>query len=134
MCKQEALLATRHLPADFPRQLENELPGILKNEPAIAQAFGRHQPYQPDHDWMSHLWELTNENKHRRLTPQEGGDELWPQPLVRLATSGSRVRGPVVVRVRWDFEDPRVPVLETLHRIQDGVQQAADDVCTAAGL
>lgn len=121
-------------PRKFRTAMEENLPGILKNHQEIVDAFERHQPYQPDHDWVLHMFALNVENKHHRLTPQVGGDELWPQPLVKLTTTGSRIAGPTVVRVRWDFENPRVPVLATLERIQTGVQEAADHVCSEAGL
>jgi len=121
-------------PGDFRIAIEKGLPGILKGHRKIADAFERHQPYQPDHDWVLHLFELTPENKHRRLTPQVGGNELRPQPLIQLATSGSRISGPTAVRVRFDFSNPPVPVLATLQRIQTGVEEAAGHVCSEAGL
>jgi hypothetical protein len=119
-------------PTEFRRAIQKQLPGILNGHQKIADALERHQPYQPSHGWLPHLFSLTVENKHHRLTPQVSGDEFRPRLLQPAGKSG--FTGPVLVRIRWDFEDPPVPVLATLQRIQAGVQGAADDVSLAAGL
>lgn len=55
---------------EFSRLLKLQMKGVAEARPDIAAVIERHQPYQPDHDWLGHLRTLVNENKHRRLTPQ----------------------------------------------------------------
>jgi len=131
-CKTNPYWPAAKNPADFQARMNKELPGIVATHPRIAAAFERHQPYQPSHSWLLHLFALTRENKHHRLTAQVGGDEL--RPGVVRPSGHSRIVGPMVVRVRWDFVDPSVPVLDTLRQVQAGVQIAAEDVSSAAGL
>lgn len=106
---------------------------------------------------------LTNENKHRRLSPQtrtehrriraesDGGSVEWSPENVRFGSgvsmSGVRVdpgtQRPVpspthtvteIVYVDWLFQDPAASALGTLTRIQDSLPVLIDEVLAAAGL
>lgn len=124
-------------PADFKKRMSKQLPGILTKQPAVAASFERHQRYQPGHGWVPHLFKLTRINKHHGLSPQTREQGTLPQIDVQLARSrrggrAKRLRSPIIF-VRWDFVDPKVPVLDTLREIQTGVRQAAADVYSSAG-
>ena len=56
-------------PSEFRRAFKRTLPGIKSN--AVREAIEARQPYQRGYEWLGHLVTLTNENKHRRLTPQQ---------------------------------------------------------------
>ncbi len=57
-------------PEEFDKWFDKAMPGVRAARADIADAFRRHQPFQPGHDWVKDLAALTNENKHRQLTPQ----------------------------------------------------------------
>src|SRR5437899_766768 len=73
-------------PAEFKARMNEPkrgLPGLLANHPKVAATFERHQPYQPSHGWIWHLFDLTRENKHHRLSPQtQASDLAQPQPRI----------------------------------------------------
>jgi hypothetical protein len=67
-CQGKTYWMAAKSPQLFGKVFDKNLPGVRMSEPKIAQAFERHQPYQPDHAWVLQLFELTRENKHHRLT------------------------------------------------------------------
>ena len=60
----------------FLASMDKKMPGVREARPEIAVAVEKHQPYQPGHLWLSSLQDLTNENKHQRLTPQTRAESL----------------------------------------------------------
>jgi hypothetical protein len=57
-------------PEVFSDVFGGQMPGVRATRPDIEGAIEKRQPYQPGYEWLEHLVFLTNENKHRRLTPQ----------------------------------------------------------------
>lgn len=57
-------------PADFATKLESQLKGVAAAEPGIAQAFERHQPYQPGKTELGYLHKLARANKHSDFSEQ----------------------------------------------------------------
>ena|SRR5665213_329605 len=55
---------------DFEKCFDQKMPGVRQKRSDLAITFLRHQPFQPGHAWVEDLVTLTNENKHRQLTPQ----------------------------------------------------------------
>jgi hypothetical protein len=140
-------------PGDFPNLFERYLPGVATNCPKTRKAIKDRQPYQPGYEWLHHLALLTNENKHRRLTPQTrmerratrsdyasasvetddaGNLRIEPSPggtsLVIRGPLGTPARVVHTRYVDWLFQEPPLSALGTLQRIQDGLPQLIDDV------
>jgi len=96
---------------------------------------------------------LTNENKHRRLTPQtrteqrttryeSGGAaiQLGEGASIHLGGGADIILGGQSIRqiqptqtiyVDWLFEDPQLSALGTLERIQESLPSLVDDVVSA---
>jgi len=55
---------------EFPGYFNKVMSGVATNCPDVRDAIEARQPYRPGYEWLTHLSLLTNENKHRRLTPQ----------------------------------------------------------------
>lgn len=51
--------------------MKRQMPGVAPSLPDVRDEIERHQPYYDGQEWLGHLVTLTNENKHKRLTPQE---------------------------------------------------------------
>ena len=60
----------------FDASIDSRMPGVRLARPDVAAAIAMHQPFQPGHQWLSSLRDLTNENKHQRLTPQVRAESL----------------------------------------------------------
>lgn len=54
----------------FDDEMENKMPGVAANRPDIADAIKKHQPWQPNGEWLRELNQLTREQKHNRLSTQ----------------------------------------------------------------
>lgn len=54
----------------FRKTVERSIPGLLASRPDIVDRLETYQHFGNTGDWLSTLAELTNENKHLRLTPQ----------------------------------------------------------------
>jgi hypothetical protein len=144
-------------PTQFGGLFERMLPGVAANCPNVRDAIEARQPYQEGYEWLQHLVLLTNENKHRRLTPQTrseerrvrvdtpgGGSVEWG-PGVTFG-SGVSIGGvpvdPATQRpvpsptqtvtettyVDWLFEEPPLSALNTLEGIQKELPQLVEDV------
>lgn len=114
----------------------------------------------PGFEWLRHLTLLTNENKHRRLTPQTrteqrrtrvqgagGGVVEWSEGVtfsgdvqVMGVPVDPATQKPIphpsqtvteTIYVDWLFEDPPLSALGTLERIQDALPSLVDDVVAA---
>lgn len=146
-----------HDPGKFQGFFDQNFPKLATFQPDICAAMERHQPYQPGHEWLAHLVSLTNENKHRDLTPQ-----TKTETVVKAVTKGSGsvswgsgvTFGPgvsimgepvdpatqktastvVTIYIDWLFADPPVSALQTLETIQKGIRPMLEEVCIAAGL
>lgn len=57
-------------PDDFLEDFDRLLPGVAKKAPGVRTVIRSRQPFQPGYAWLDHLAMLTNENKHRKLSPQ----------------------------------------------------------------
>lgn len=139
--------------SDFPGLFERMLPGVAANCPPVRNAIEARQPYQPGFEWLQHLSLLTNENKHRRLTPQtrteqrttrfeSGGAaiELGEGASIQLGGGADIILGGQSIRqiqptrtvyVDWLFDDPPLSALGTLQRIQESLPGLVDDVIAA---
>jgi|SRR5881394_476928 len=137
-------------PSEFRLRFERCLPGVAAHCPAVRDAIEARQAYQIGNEWLKHLALLTNENKHRRLTPQmrsetkktrfeSGGAaiELGEGASIRLSGGADVVLGGKSIRkiepqeivyVDWLFEDPPLSVLRTLQQIQNSLPSLIDDV------
>jgi hypothetical protein len=141
----------------FPTLFDRLLPGVAATCPAVRDAIEARQPYQGGYEWLHHLSLLTNENKHRRLTPQArtetrrvrvetvGGSRVEYGEGVRFG-SGVLIGGvpvdpntqlpvpspqqsvTVTTYVDWLFEEPPLSALGTLQRIQGALPSLIDDV------
>jgi len=135
---------------------ERNLPGVAANCPNVRDAIEARQWYQRGYEWLQHLVSLTNENKHRRLTPQTRSElevSRWNRPSATIETDSRgnvRVSPPAgrsdlrfagdlrdvppderMVYVDWLFDDPPLPALATLEAIQGGLSALVDDVLAA---
>ena len=61
--------------ARFEGSIDSRMPGVRAGRPDIAAEVSKHQPYS--HIWLADLRDLTNENKHERLTPQTRDETRW---------------------------------------------------------
>lgn len=141
-------------PGKFKDFFDRNFPKLAAAQPAIFAAFERHQPYQAGHEWIAQLIALTNENKHRELTPQtrtetvvkKHGGVSWKPVSVRFG-GGVWINGvpvdPVtqepagtqtIIYVDWLFRQPQVSALATLEAVQTGIRPALEDICKSAGL
>ena len=140
-------------PTKFPDVFERVLPGVAANCPDVRDAIKAHQPYEPGFEWLRHLTLLTNENKHRRLTPQtrteqrttryeSGGAaiQLGEGASIHLGGGADIILGGQSIRqvqptqtiyVDWLFEHPQLSALGTLERIQESLPSLVDDVVSA---
>ena len=144
-------------PAKFPDYFEKNLPKLAATQPGIFTAIERHQPYQPGHEWLGHLVTLTNESKHRDLTPQtktenvrrsvtKGDASISWGPGVTFGSGISIMGEPVdpttqrtastveTIYVDWLFADPPVPAFQMLETIQAGIRPMLEEICQSAGL
>ena len=137
-------------PSEFPGLFERYLPGVAANCPDAREAIQARQPYVPGFEWLRHLVLLTNENKHRRLTPQtrseqrttrfeSGGAviELGEGASIQLGAGADislggqsirQIRPTQVTYVDWLFEDPQLSALGTLEQIHESLPRLVDDV------
>jgi len=121
-------------PTKFQGLFDFRVPGVRANRSDIADAFERHQEFQPDHEWATRLFPLSVENKHHMLSPQTN-ESLVPRPIMSPSYPGRPIHiTPTVVFIDWTFADHGVPVLNTLKAIQHGVSVAVQDVSAVAGL
>jgi len=148
-------------PSKFPDAFKRTLPDVKSAK--IRKAIETRQPYQAGYEWLADLVTLTNENKHRRLSPQTRREQRriraetsgtlveWSPSNVRFGP-GVRIGGvpvnpatqrPVssptqtiteIVYVDWLFQEPAASALGTLTRIQDSLPALIDEVLAAAGL
>jgi hypothetical protein len=117
---------------EFGGLFEHHLPGVAGNAPKVRDAIKARQPYEPGYEWLRHLVLLTNENKHRRLTPQArtethrvraetpgGGAVEWtPNTGQGGVTFGSGVSiggVPVDPRTQRPVPSPTQTVTETIY-------------------
>ena len=143
---------------DFLALFNQQMPGVAANRPDIRDSVRLYQPYQNGYAWLAHLNTLSNENKHRRLSPQTkveeqrrevhgtGGSVSWTPGNVTFG-GGVFINGepvdPVTQRtastidvtyVDWLFTDVGVSVLGLLSEIQDKLPGALTDLCKTANL
>jgi hypothetical protein len=59
-----------HLPEDFPRRFDKNLPGIATVQPDIRKSIEDRQPWERRYEWLGHLHGLHREQGHNDLTPQ----------------------------------------------------------------
>lgn len=150
----------RH-PNEFPNLFERNMPGVNALRPDLRNAIKHRQPFRPGYDWLGYLSTLTNENKHKRLTPQTqmqgrkwhtgpGGGVLQVGERLLWLEGGTYVLGdsqldfhgkPVQAYgiretryVDWLFADLGISVIGTLDRIHDSLPYVINDVCDIAGL
>jgi hypothetical protein len=150
-------------PTDFDLKLEGQLPGLAADHPRVADAFRRHQPFQPGKSELGYLHKLARANKHSdfseqirtealELKPESGGGIIGtPGAYIRMGGDssirvgpGSSISfgdGPVTshgitrtVLVGWNFADPAVPVLPTLKALVALTRGAVSDVFLSASL
>lgn len=136
-------------PFDLAGQMPRLMEGVAPSRPEIAEALGRHQPY--NRPALGNLSKLTRKHKHQKLPPRELREA--PASFVVLATGGVAWYGnalPIwLVRAgmatppagaidapstEWHFKAPDVPVLGTLESIQTAVTEATADIFQASGL
>jgi hypothetical protein len=82
-------------PSAFPAALEAQLKGLKAKHPAVADAFERHQPYQPGMAALGYLHALAKVNKHQDFTPQ-----------TRVAQRATRFEGPGGARIELGHGSP----------------------------
>lgn len=137
---------------DFDALLEQNIPGLAQSQPAIRDAFERHQPYQPGCGSLRLLPDLYRKNHHHDFTLQEQRDfQVWPLTLLTdpsLAPPQSDLRvdgetwtgvpmkdGPAANSyIDWFFVEPRVSVLRTLIPLHNVCVQACEDISAIADL
>jgi hypothetical protein len=118
-------------PQAFPAQFDRRMEGVAATKPRIRDAIEARQPYQAGFEWLQHLVTLTNENKHRRLTPQravetttrvtvqgQGAGVSWDPRLVRFgggAGVGVRIVGaPIDPTTQMPVPTPGLAVTRTV--------------------
>lgn len=140
----------------FPDLFESQMKGVAGKRPDIRDAIEQRPPYQQGYEWLGQLGYLTNENKHRVLSPQTrtethrrsaaGGAVTWDPSSVKFG-SGVSIGGQQVdpltqrtadtidlIYVDWLFEQLGVSALGTLDRIQGGLPTMVAEICHVAGL
>ena len=75
-------------PLEFDRALDKEIAGLRLSHPTVADAFRRHQPFQPDKSELGYLHKLARVNKHQDFT----GQTRTETPQLTLEHGGARVR------------------------------------------
>jgi hypothetical protein len=146
----------RGKPDEFERGLNEQIKGLRANQPQIADAFERHQPYQPGNAELGYLHAIGRVNKHqdftaqtrteeRRVDVQFGGGSVSYGPGVTFGSGVSIGGVPVdpttqrpvphpsqtvteTIYVDWRFNDPPVSVLPTLESLARLVRSAVEDV------
>jgi hypothetical protein len=150
-------------PGSFEKVFDGCMPGVRLSHPEVAAAFARHQPLEPEGDWIQWLVELVNENKHRILSAQariEFPEYRAPggTSVKMLGNSKFRRRGGpgepewvetqdptgIIVGsgpwtrttgVDWFFAKPSLmPATAILASVQNGVEMTVADIRVAAGL
>jgi hypothetical protein len=146
------------LASEFTTRFDKNFPGVRSTRPDIATAWESFQPYNPGYAWIKHLMELTNENKHRALTPQVRTDTprrehrtgksvvSWDPRSVTFGP-GVSIGGELVnvgtqttastrdlVYVDWLFSDPNASVIRVLTEIKSGVRPMLHELCSLSGL
>ncbi len=147
-------------PVDFPSLFNQHLSGVAEYCPAVRDAIEVRQPYQEGYEWLHYLALLTNENKHRRLTPQTRTEQV--RVRVEMQGAGTVEYGPGVTfgsgvsiggvpvdpatqrpvpsptqtitettYVDWVFDDPPLSALRTLEQIQQGLPPLVSGVLAA---
>jgi hypothetical protein len=136
-------------PGDLAGRMKSQMAGVATARPDIAEAIGRHQPY--NRPALGHLSKLTRQTKHQRLSPRElreerasfvvsraGGVGWYGNAIpIWLARPGMATPAAGTVdasSVEWHFEAPDVPVLGTLEGIQTAVTMATADIFQVSGL
>jgi hypothetical protein len=138
----------------FKGRFERCLPGVAEKCPDVRDAIEDRQPYREGYEWLQHLVLLTNENKHRRLSPQTrqeqrethfdfpGGASIIMGEGASISmgpgadiTSGGRsireIQPTVRVYVDWLFAEPPISALRTLETIQVELPRLVEDVLGA---
>lgn len=140
----------------FAAGFDRQMAGVAATRPDIRDAIEASQPYQPGYEWLRQLQYLTNENKHRTLTPQTrtethrrsaaGGRVTWNPSAVTFGpgvTIGGQPVDPAtqrtvdtteIIYVDWLFADLHVSALRTLERIQERLPVLLDEICQVTGL
>ncbi len=132
-------------PQRFQRTIDRSMPGVRSARPDIADAIELHQPYSPDHEWLRWLNGLRTQVTHAKLVAVEledaGGYGTAAPPELDFdvqVSAGAEAGGQTVpsgIRYTgWRFSNPSLPVLPTLHQIQDGVTSLIADICSVDGL
>lgn len=141
-------------PNAFDGQFDRKLPGVRRAYPPAAELVRVHQPFQPNHEWMTWLSEYVNPNKHRRLTAQtrvenhriQSGGVSWDPGAVTFG-AGVFINGsPVdpttqrpeagsseVTYVDWLFEGSDLSVRSVLRTIGAGIRGVVADYETELG-
>jgi hypothetical protein len=104
--------------AELSAQMVKRMPGVELARPEIFGAIARHQPY--NRPWLKKLNQLVRHDKHRRFSPQEQQLEYMDHTEVL----DPAWEGAEIILRRWIFTKTRLPVLDTLREIQDGLKQA----------
>jgi len=55
---------------EFPTEMDSKMPGVASAKPPIAEAIKRHQPFQPNYEWLRELNQLTRHQKHTGSSTQ----------------------------------------------------------------
>lgn len=137
-------------PARFAKAVSKDFPSVP--EPVRA-AMERHQPFQPGKARLAHLPTLTRVNGHQDFTEQTrketkrweqrtaGGSVSWGEGVswsggvfVGDRPMGDPATTTLTVFVGWNFVDPPVPVLPTLHELTSLVTATVVEVRAAAGI
>jgi hypothetical protein len=139
-------------PAKFEHHLNSEIPGLRANHPDIADAFQRHQPFQPGMEDLAHLAALYKVNQHHDYALQERQQPFHvglfiggAGHLFSLGPQGIRIGGPPPwetallasqnpTGLEWHFADLQLPVAPTLIRLHYICGSACADICQTADL
>jgi hypothetical protein len=132
-------------PQGFPKAIDRSMPGVRSAQPDVADAIGLHQPYSPNHEWLRWLNGLRTQVTHAKLVAVEledaggFGTDIPPELDFGVQSSAEAEAGGQALPsgpqyTGWRFLNPSLPVLDTLHQIQEGVTSLVADVCGVAGL
>lgn len=134
----------------FESTLNSQIPGLRVTRPDIADAFKRHQPFEPGQEVLAHLPDLYKVSHHHDYVLQERRPEqrlglfVGNMPLVTMGPQGTRIGGATLEdmfvkvgaggSVIWCFKDPPLPVGPTLFRLHNACNAACVDIAQVAGL
>lgn len=142
--------------ADFVASIDRSMPGVRAARPDVAAKIELVQPFQQSCGWLAALRDLTNENKHQRLSPQVR-KQTWQRSFrgvtwtegvkfgagvliggvpVNPATQKPEGAEPVqeTIYVDWQFEDLGVSAFGTLQEIQSNLRVVTEEIGSLAGI